>query len=255
MTLKMTFLGSGSAFTVGAENFQSNILFEIEQDTMLIDAGTDIRHALRLEGRNYLDIKSVYLSHLHGDHTGGLEWLALTSYFDPNYKDKPKLFTSVTLVNDLWNKSLSAGLSTLENMPATLATFFDVHPIAKGQGFTWHGIDFNLVQTVHFFSDHELMPSYGLLFTYNKQRVFFSSDTQFTPDKLMPFYEEADIIFHDCETMLFKSSVHAHYTELVGLPAAIKKKMWLYHYNPGTLPDAVKDGFCGFVVRGQCFTF
>jgi len=31
--------------------------------------------------------------------------------------------------------------------------------------------------------------------------------------------------------------VHAHYDELLTLP---KKKMWLYHYGPGPLPDAKK---------------
>jgi ribonuclease BN (tRNA processing enzyme) len=46
MSLKMVFLGSGSAFTVGFQNYQSNVLFELDKDTLLIDAGTDIRHSL-----------------------------------------------------------------------------------------------------------------------------------------------------------------------------------------------------------------
>ncbi|MEM7589467.1 MAG: ribonuclease Z, partial [Myxococcota bacterium] len=28
-----------------------------------------------------------------------------------------------------------------------------------------------------------------------------------------------------------------------------------YHYNSGKLPDAKKDGFLGFVKRGQVFDF
>jgi hypothetical protein len=31
--------------------------------------------------------------------------------------------------------------------------------------------------------------------------------------------------------------------------------MWLYHYNPGHLPDARADGFRGFVKKGQVFDF
>jgi ribonuclease BN (tRNA processing enzyme) len=254
MTLKITFLGSGSAFTVGG-NFQSNLLLEIGSDSLLIDAGTDIRHSLYAQKRTHLDIHNVYISHLHADHCSGLDWLALTSHFDPNYKNKPNLYVSDQMVNDLWHKVLSGSLSTLEHIRATLDTFFNVHAIKRYEGFLWAGIAFKLVQMIHFYSEYELMPSFGLIFTYNNTRILFTADTQCTPEQLNEFYKDADIIFHDCETLPEKSGVHAHYSELKHLPLSVKNKMWLYHYNPGALPDAVKDGFLGFVKQGQCFTF
>ena len=255
MKLKMTFLGSGSAFTKGPENYHSNILLELGKDTLLIDAGSDIRHSLGEKNLSYHDIKNVYISHLHGDHCGGLEWLALTTYFDPNYIGQPNLFASEKIIGDLWRKTLSGGLSTLPHKSPAIESFFNPKPIKENEGFVWHSIEFKLVQTIHFYSDYQLMPSFGLIFTYNKTRVLFTSDTQFSPEYLFPLYEEADIIFHDCEITKYKSTVHAHYSELALLPESIKKKMWLYHYNPGTLPDAKKDGFLGFVAKGQSFLF
>lgn len=255
MTLKMTFLGSGSAFTVAPENYHSNILLEVGKDTLLIDAGSDIRHSLREKNLSYLDIKNIYISHLHGDHTGGLEWLALTTHFDPDYKEKPNLFTSEEIIDDLWRKTLAGGLSTLPRKSPAIDSFFNPRPIKEHDGFTWHSIKFQLVRTIHYYSNHELMPSYGLLFTYNKTRILFTSDTQSSPEYLAPFYEEADIIFHDCETTKHKSTVHSNYFELIHLPEHIKKKMWLYHYNPGPLPHAQNDGFLGFVTKGQSFLF
>ena len=63
---KLIFLGSGSAFTVGANNFQSNILLVTEQNhKLLIDCGTDIRLSLYAAGLSYLDITDIYISHLH----------------------------------------------------------------------------------------------------------------------------------------------------------------------------------------------
>src|SRR5437660_1770945 len=112
MALKMIFLGSGSAFTVDSNNYHSNILFELEKDTLLFDVGTDIRFSLSDQGIHYRDIKNVYITHLHLDHCGGMEWLALSTYFDPKYPGKPILFASDKIITDLWNKSLSAGLST-----------------------------------------------------------------------------------------------------------------------------------------------
>lgn len=255
MTLKMTFLGAGSAFTNGPDNYQSNVLLEIDKDTLLIDAGTDIRHSLREQHRDYIDIKNIYLSHLHGDHSGGLEWLALTTYFDANYPGKPRLITSEQLIHDLWNKTLAGGLSTLRAERATIDSFFNVEVIKGQAGFTWHGIDFQLVRTIHFYSNNHLMPSFGLMFSYNQKKILFTSDTQCTPDELMPLFETSDVIFHDCETQDPASGVHAHYSELAKLPAHIKQKMWLYHYNPGQLPNAQQEGFLGFVKKGQCFEF
>ena len=255
MTLKITFLGSGSAFTVGDGNYHSNLLFQKDDDTMLIDAGSDIRLSLHDIHLNYKDIRSVYISHLHADHVGGLEWLAFNTHFDPLYQGKPILFASEHIINDLWNHSLAGGLTSLQTETASLNTYFNVHSINEHEQFVWNEINFKLVQTVHVVSDHELVPCYGLLFNYNNSRIYFTADTQCALKQLPDYYDEATIIFHDCETAEHKSGVHAHYSELVKLPAKLKKKMWLYHYNPGKLPDAEADGFLGFVKRGQTFVF
>lgn len=253
--LKIIFLGSGSAFTAGNGNYQSNLLLQMGDDTLLVDAGGDIRFSLLAAGFTHVDIKNIYISHLHNDHIGGLEYLALTTYFDPNCNIRPNLFSSEKVIKDLWKHSLSGGLRTIQTKLATLDTYFEVHPVKQYETFQWAGIQFKLVQTVHIVSEYELMPSYGLMFDVNSTRIFFTSDTQFAPNQLFDYYKEADIIFHDCETTPVKSSVHAHYTELAQIPQEFKKKMWLYHYNPGTLPDAISDGFPGFVKRGQIFEF
>ncbi|KTD51830.1 metal-dependent hydrolase of the beta-lactamase superfamily transporter III [Legionella quinlivanii] len=255
MSLKMTFLGTGSAFTVGSNNFQSNVLLQLNGESLLIDAGSDVRFALYDLKIDYHNIRSVYISHLHSDHIGGLEWFALSTFFDPQYQGKPNLFVSDSVVGDLWSKSLAGGLSTLPNQRASLQTYFNVHSINKYGTFVWEGITFKLIQMIHVFNDYSLMPCFGLMFEYNSTKIFFTADTQYVPDQMMLFYKEADIIFHDCETQSFPSGVHAHYKELVTIPPELKQKIWLYHYNPGQLPDAKKDGFLGFVARGQSFIF
>lgn len=73
--MKLVFLGSGSAFTM--QNRQSNMIIELNGRKLLIDVGSDIRFSLKLMGYNFKDIDEVYLSHLHADHIGGLEWLNL----------------------------------------------------------------------------------------------------------------------------------------------------------------------------------
>ena len=97
------------------------------------------------------------------------------------------------------------------------------------------------------------MPCYGLLINNLGKYVYITADTQYSPQKLLTSYEMATLIFHDCETAKHKTGVHAHYSELNQLELHLKKKMWLYHYNPGALPDAEADGFLGFIKKGQSF--
>src|ERR1700733_14991425 len=102
--MRLIFVGSGSAFTVGANNYQSNMLLESGQKRLLIDCGTDIRLSLYELGYTYRDIRHVFVSHLHADHIGGLEWLAFTSKFNSGCQ-KPCLHINHQLVEDLWNRS------------------------------------------------------------------------------------------------------------------------------------------------------
>lgn len=251
--MKLRFVGSGSAFTLN--NYQSNMLLEAENGTkLLIDCGADIRFALRDLGLDHRDIDNVYISHLHSDHVGGMEWLGFARKFDPSCT-KPRLFISRYIKNELWSNVLAGGMLSLQGEVADLDTYFEVHTIPKNHGFVWEGVDFQLVQAIHIMSGFHLVPSFGLMFTVNDITTFLTTDTQFSPTQITDFYNMADIIFHDCETAQYKSGVHAHYESLQTLPAEVKKKMWLYHYQDGPLPDARADGFLGFVKKGQVFDY
>lgn len=250
--MQLIFIGSGSAFTTCCHNFQSNMILADGEERLLIDCGSDARHALAELSLCYKDISSVYISHLHADHAGGLEWLGFTRKFDQTC-EKPKLFIGEPLVQDLWNHVLSGGMGSLSDREAKLETYYNVITFPAGGTFTWHNIEFKTIPTLHVYSNKDLLPSYGLIFKINGKTIFITTDTRFAPERYLKYYNEADIIFHDCELTPNRSGVHAHYEDLATLPANIKKKMWLYHYNPLPLPDAVKDGFCGFVAKGQTF--
>ena len=251
--MKLTFIGSGSAFSL--QNYQSNMILRADDGTiLLIDCGADARFALRDLGFTYKDIDNVYISHLHSDHVGGLEWLGFTRKFDP-LCTKPKLYISRYIKNDLWSNVLSGGMLSLQGEVADLDTYFEVDSISKNQGFTWKDINFQLIQAVHIMSGFHIVPSFGLLFTINGISTFLTTDMQFSPTQITDFYKKADLIFHDCETSPYKSGVHAHYSELCTLPMEFKQKMWLYHYQDGELPDAQSDGFLGFVQKGQTFDY
>jgi len=222
--------------------------------TLLIDCGADARFSLHEQGLSFPDIKNIFISHLHSDHVGGLEWLAFTKKFQSNGQ-KPTLYICKALADDLWDHVLSGGLKSIAG-ETSLKTYFNVVDIPEDSFFTWEGVKIRTVPTLHCQYGDGNMPTYGIFFTANGIKVWISGDTQFKPDKLMKYYEEADVIFHDCDIVSKGSSpVHSSYHDLSTLPPKIKNKMWLYHYQPGPLPNAAKEGFRGFVKKGQRFDF
>ncbi|MBY0358547.1 MAG: MBL fold metallo-hydrolase [Candidatus Obscuribacterales bacterium] len=258
--MKFQFLGVGGAFA--RENFHSNMVLSLNGKRLLIDAGGDIRFSLAAAGLKLTDLHAVYVSHLHGDHVGGMEYLALGTKFNPAFVDdagakrKLKLFIKSNMARDLWNNVMRGGTATIQGEVNTLDTFFDVKKCGHNGKFTFEGTNFLLVQTVHYVNDRELAPSYGLFWQApNGQKVFLTTDTQFAPASIVTFYKQADIVFHDCEIGPFKSGVHAHFTDLCTLPVELRAKMWLYHYNDGDKLDAVEHGFAGWVKQGQEFDF
>lgn len=251
--MKLLFLGTGSAFTTGEDNYHSNmVLSSPGGNKLLIDCGSDARLSLQEQGITYKDIQHVYISHLHGDHVGGLEWLGFTHKFDPTM-GRPKLYVASSLIDPLWNQVLAGGMRSLQGEIAQLSSYFDVHEVNSNGTFTWDNLQFRTVQTVHVMDGFKIAPSFGLIFEVSGKKIFITTDTQFAPSQITDFYVKADLIFHDCETAQFKSGVHAHYTQLKTLSPEIRQKMWLYHYNPHNPYDAVADGFKGFVVKGQEF--
>lgn len=258
--MKITFLGSGSAFCM--DNYQSNMIIESNGKKMLFDCGGDIRWALKEKELSALDIDAVYVSHLHADHVGGMEYIAFVNYFVKTLKSgfKPTLYGHGRLLNDLWNRTLRGGLASIQMLDASLDTYFDVCKVGDSKTFEFAGTSFKLVQSIHIIADTSIVRSYGLMFnSINStegpgKKVFITSDTQYAPAQIKDFIGASDIVFHDCETAPYASGVHAHYNDLKTLAPELKSKMWLYHYNGNDgLPDAQEDGFRGFVAKGQEF--
>ncbi|MDM8550485.1 MBL fold metallo-hydrolase [Desulfobacterales bacterium HSG2] len=258
--MKIKFIGVGSAFTT-AEYYQSNMLITARNGKeLLVDCGSDIRFSLNEgshSGEAELEIDAIYISHLHSDHIGGMEWMAFRTYFSPN-QQKPKLFMEENTMHVMWNCSLKGGLGRIEGKHMHLTDYFDCRPASDSGAFQWENIRFTLIKMPHILTGYKNFYSYGLLIKEVGDKgptVFITTDTQFRRDLIGKIAKKASVIFHDCETSPFKSVVHAHYDDLCTLPAALRQKIWLYHYQPH--PDRIPkaDGFSGFVKKGQEFDF
>ncbi|MBF0383172.1 MAG: MBL fold metallo-hydrolase [Magnetococcales bacterium] len=260
-SMTIHFIGVGSAFTTSAD-FHSNILITVKSGKkMLIDCGSDARFTTAEWGRNHGElnpqIDAVYISHLHADHIGGLEWLAFSTYFNPKAA-KPHIYGVDEHLSRLWKDSLRSGLKYIGDKVTSLTDYFVPHYLKPGKSFVWENIQFTTIKMLHVKNSEKNVYSYGLVIEEidGGPGYLFTSDTVFDDNLLKTlkmWAPKVRFIFQDTETTPFRTSVHAHYEDLCSLPIDIRKKMWLYHHSPNPPYHPKDDGFKGFVSKGQSF--
>ncbi|MBD3305324.1 MBL fold metallo-hydrolase [candidate division KSB3 bacterium] len=261
---------------------------------LLLDIGADARHALNGVGLTSTDIDGVYISHPHSDHIGGMEYMALTTLFNPSYtaakqewlgeqfiadklflnqewwpgppaNAKPDLFIHRKVLEPL-KRAVSAGLDTVQGVPdVTLETYFDIHIIGKqetGVTITHTFPDGDSAWTMtpifamHVISSSEEMASYGISLEHSSgYNILLPTDTQhMMPPQLELHYRKADRIYMDCETSRFPSGVHPHLSDLVHRMTPEIQKKCLL-YHYDTPPDVPPDMFCGVLRAGDAHTY
>jgi ribonuclease BN (tRNA processing enzyme) len=252
--MKIKFIGVNNAFCTG-KNYHSNILIEDNKKLLLYDAGTTIGNALLDNKLTPKDIDSIFISHLHSDHAGGIEYIAFKTYFETVHYGlktgtmKPTLIGEIPMLMNGWSKCWQGGLEHVQGKVNKLSDYFNVEHVSKE--FKFQNLTIKTVPTTHIESTIPVK-SYGLLIDND---VFITGDTQFIN---YSEYKTAKIIFQDCEFSNYPHSAHAQFHQLCSLPHSIKKKMFLYHYaqnncNIDMSHKVRMEGFAGLIQKGQGF--
>jgi glyoxylase-like metal-dependent hydrolase (beta-lactamase superfamily II) len=242
--LKLQMIGTGSAFAKSFYN--NNALLTENGQTLLVDCGITAPMALHRLDFSISEIDAILITHIHGDHVGGLEEIAFQMKF--LHHRKPILYVAETLVETLWEHTLKGGLQQSEQ--DSLKDFFDVRPLKPGiSNELLPGIRAELIQTRHIPGKH----SYSILFN---DYLFYSGDAVFDPELLLDLFErrEVEIALHDCQ-LHAPGEVHACLPELLTLPESIQRKVCLMHYGDAQ-PDFVgKTGHMTFIQQHRIYEF
>lgn len=255
--MKLTFLGSGSAFCDTTQNFHNNVIIEHNGKNLLVDAGSTLQCALDYHNNQRLDftvkdIDAIFITHLHGDHIGGLEYVGFHRYFKsfPFGSNKPKLFVHPNLIDELTTYLMVAmGKTTVGNM--SINDYFDV-VVDDADRILSEFMGFEAEQVLVDHVGHHDSVALKITSADGKSQMFFTGDTSNTNSR--EHWEDVGFVFHDCEFADYHGGVHAQYHELVKLPAETKRNMVLMHSNlplDGQLITRIReDGFYDIAGRG-----
>lgn len=266
--MKITFLGTSSLL---GDGYSSNILLDLGiSGSLLVDCGFDIKHSLKKAGRRVEDINNIYISHLHSDHVGGLEYIGFYNYFI--LKRRITVYIHESYLDDLWN-ILKPSMQKVDNGIKNISDYFDIRPLKNYNYFMVGQYIFGMIKNKHIANDNGSVFSYGLVmdrsysYEFNKERqdikkIYISTDTVNTlvserwPENIIEKVNSCDLIFHEVD-FNDNSSCHSSYKKLCNLPNDIKGKMWLYHYESKIQSEekVKENGFAGIVEQGQIFNF
>lgn len=220
MTLRLQMLGTGGAFA--KKYFNNNGLLYTGDYTLLIDCGITAPLSLHQLGKPLEEIDAILITHIHGDHVGGLEEIAFRMKYAVGRK--PVLYIADTLVTPLWENTLKGGLG--QDGIESLEDAFEVRTLTEGTACSLSPqLRVEIIRTPH-------IPGKASYSLYLNEEIFYSADTIFQPDLLTRLTRERNCrkILHEVQ-LTGKGEVHTTLDELRSLPADIRQKILLMHYG------------------------
>jgi ribonuclease BN (tRNA processing enzyme) len=186
--MRLTVIGSGDAFGSGG---RFNTCFMIETDrVVLLDCGASSPVALRARGVDPNTIGGVILSHLHGDHFGGLPFLLLDAQL-PSRRRHPLVIAGPPGTRERINAALEVffpGSSTM-----TWRFPLDVVDIVPGEPAEILGLTMRTAEVIH----QSGAPSTAVRLSDGRHVLAYSGDTEWT-DALLSIADGADLFIVEC---------------------------------------------------------
>jgi ribonuclease BN (tRNA processing enzyme) len=198
--MHLQFVGCGDAFGSGG---RSNTCFHLVGDNInaLIDCGATSLVGLNKLGINPNSIETIFISHFHGDHIGGLPFFIL----DSNYVLKRKHPLTVvgppslkSRYGDIMETAFPGTRDMDWSFPVRLEELqIGRRSAAGGLHVTAH----------HVLHDDRAGPCLGFRFEAEGKVIAFSGDTQWT-ESLIDIGREADLFI--CEAYMRDKAVTGH---------------------------------------------
>ena len=226
MTVTLTFLGSGDAFGTDGR-FQTCLALRGGPATMLLDCGASSLVAMKRFRLAPNDVAAVVLSHLHGDHFGGLPFLILDGQF--TRRIAPLLVAGPPGVRDRVERAMEVlfpGSSRVERRFAV-----DFVELAERVPASVAG-----ARVTAFGVEHPSgAPAYALRVEYGGRTVTYSGDTEWT-DSLVDAARDADCFVCEAYTFDRKLRFHLDYATVhAAAPRLAARRIVLTHMGPSML--------------------
>lgn len=209
---RVTILGSGDAFGAGGRLF-GTYLVETEATTLLLECGPTVLQGLKRVACDPARIDGVFVSHLHGDHFGGIPFLFM-EYRYQTPRTRPIAIYGPSGICD--------GVTDLFGaLYHRIATTDSPFPVTFGEATPGAPIRFADVVVEPFAVSHvsELV-CLGYRLRVGGKIICFSGDSGWGPE-LADAARGADLFLCECSTYDTQLDIHVSYPEIAAEAAGL----------------------------------
>jgi ribonuclease BN (tRNA processing enzyme) len=228
--MRVQFLGSGDAFGSGGR-FNTCIFVADKGDAFLIDCGASSMIAMRKYAIDPNRIRKIFVSHLHGDHFGGLPFFILDAQF---YSRRT---APLALIGPQGFKTrLAEAMEVFFPGSSTARRKFEIEitEIAAGETHAISRVTVSSVEVKHACG----APPLALRLTCADKSIAYSGDTEWT-EALVEIARNVDLFVVEALSFDKKIPHHMDYATLRANAARIgAKRIVLTHPGPDMLARA-----------------
>lgn len=220
--MRVTVLGCGDAFGSGGR-FNTSFHLRLHDDRrVLIDFGATTMVALRQQGIDPDSIDSVVISHLHGDHFGGLPFFLLHLQYNAQ-RSRPLTIAGPPEVGETVKKALAVFFGGIRPSWGFPMRFVEMSPGAS--------VDLDGLSVTPFPVVHGNVTSHALRIVDGGTVLAYSGDTAWT-DVLYEVADKADLFIMECYDYDCFCPTHTDWRTLQRhLPGLTAKRVALTHLN------------------------
>lgn len=241
--VSVRFLGSGDAFGSGGR-FQACILVRGGGSAFLLDCGASSLVAMRRFEVDPNEIDGVLVSHLHGDHFGGLPFFVLDGQL-VSKREQPLVIAGPPGLRDRLREAMEVLFPGSSGVQRKFE--LDVRELADGEETALGPLGVTPRGVVHASG----APAYAYRVVCEGRTIAYSGDTEWT-DALVDVARDADLFICECYTFDKSVKYHLDYATLARHRNELAcGRLVLTHMSAATLSrlddveaETAEDGMC-----------
>ena len=244
--MRVTIIGCGDAFGAGGQ-LQTSFQVRGASSTFLIDCGVTTLIGMRRLGLQPNDIETVFVTHLHGDHFGGLPWLLVDAIY-VSMRKRPLIVTGPRGIEARFltaAEALYPNITTAKrDFDLTFIEYQEQKPLAAG------GVTVTPFEVKH----PSGAPPYALRFELEGKVLSFTGDTGWV-EVLCEVARGADLFISECFQYDVVLPIHLDYATIdANYQRLGAKRVLLTHMGAAMLAKTGKVDAARYVIARDGMT-
>ncbi len=226
---KITTIGTGDAFSTGGR-FQTCFLIENDNDHFLVDCGANAYVNLVRVVQDLNSISTIFLTHFHGDHYGGIPFILINRRFFSNKKKLLNIYGpkgvrgKIRELSEALYPGLGDELVDQDNL--------EIHEYSSRIPFSTRGLEVEAIPVVH---APESLP-HGFRIKAGGSLLAFSGDTEWT-ESVLELGQGADLMILECNNFTSIRPGHCSFVQIMENRDGLPENLVLNHFGPEMLEN------------------